>query len=133
MSQDHVETPMSAMRREILLAAHCERERQDKKWGADVGRIPGVGRRHDGSPMTSEDYGLPSEEAAKVREKMWREDGNESLAASAVEELAEAISCGDDEVKMRGEVLQLLALCVKWVEGIDLRAAKRAERCPSEP
>ena len=119
-------------RRSIFVEIDAERRRQDEKWGANVERIPSVGRRLDGSLMSCGDYGLPSEEGAQIREKIWRENGNESLAASAVEELAEAVSCGDDERAMRAEVMQLAALCVKWIEGIDRRTEEKERRVDRE-
>lgn len=119
-------------RRSIFAEIDAERRRQDEKWGANVERIPSIGRRLDGSLMSCGDYGLPSEEGAQIREKIWRENGNESLAASAVEELAEAVSCGDDEREMRAEVMQLAALCVKWIEGIDRRAEEKERRVDRE-
>lgn len=117
---------------QVFSLARDERERQDEKWGRDVERIASAAKNSsDGKPMTCEQYGLPSQDAARAFEHKHRHAGNESFVATALEELCEIVDAtiadeaSGGERKTKGEVLQLLAVCVKWYQAITRRENAR--------
>ena len=112
---------------DILLDIAAERGRQDAKWGANVEVIPSLGKHPEtGARFTVADYGIPSEQDAKALEQRERARGNESFAATAIEELSETVAAAlldpnDDSEELEKEVLQLAAVMVKWLQAIRRR------------
>ena len=106
----------------------AERARQDAKWGEQnhpsfdtvlMDRVGGC------TPQRMcEEYEIPSEMRAKYL--CQSADRDVTWPHIAVEELCEAVSTLDEK-NLRGELVQLAAVVVQWIECIDRRAASSAE------
>jgi len=69
----------------------------------------------------AEEYEIPTEWRAKFKTDNKFNMGQVTHADIVIEELAESIACLKDEVKMRGELIQLACTVVKWINAIDKR------------
>lgn len=105
----------------------AERNRQDAKWGEQ--NHPSLdpiltGRNGGASPQRlCEEYEIPSEARAKFKCNEAAEKRVLSWAHIAVEELSEAVSAIDDKTR-RGELIQLAAVIVEWIQSIDRQNKK---------
>jgi hypothetical protein len=99
----------------------AERARQDAKWGQqDHPSIPPIlADRHP--TRWCEEYEIPTEERAKFMCQTAAKRGECTFTHIAVEELSEAVECKDD-AERRGELVQLAAVIVQWIQAIDRRA-----------
>jgi hypothetical protein len=92
-----------------------ERRMQDAKWSADWAKLTklpngtGSDRQRDEADLAKEQ--CDSEFCS----------GRGSFALILLEEVAEALAESDD-VKLRTELVQVAAVCCKWIEAIDRRA-----------
>jgi hypothetical protein len=100
----------------VALEGIDERARQDQKWGeSNHPDMPA------GVKFPSAFYGIPTADAArKACEESFRR-GVGSIAHIFVEEVAEAIEALSNPVYLRGELVQVMAVCGKWIEQIDRR------------
>lgn len=135
---------MGIHQKQAVEAVLAERDRQDKKWGADgLEHIPVVAVvPFTQTPRGTKTYGIPSAKAARAREQKWRSENNESGMAALVEEVSEACEAAvsDSELAARGaehgineeaserELIQVTAYGLKMLEGIYARRAARAQR-----
>jgi hypothetical protein len=112
----------------ILQELKEERILQDSKWGEQnhpsvcpilVNRSGGV----DGLRLCQE-YSITVADTYRSWLKMGR---NMEWATILMEEVAEAIECGGDELSMRQELIQVGAVVVAWIECIDRRLNKDKE------
>jgi hypothetical protein len=115
----------AAMMLAVLGDISAERVKQDAKWGEQnhpsVDTVLASRVVYDAQRMT-EEYEIPSEARAKfLCDENFRR-GVGTWAHIAVEELSEAVSAEGDEVR-RGELVQLAAVVVAWIECIDRRVA----------
>lgn len=118
-----------------------ERSRQDRKWGLqDHPSLDPVilARAHGPADRIPErmaqEYEIPSEARAKFLCSAAAEKSQLTFAHILVEEVAEAIACLRDEQAMRGELIQVAAVAIAWIEAIDRRAgagnaATHADAC----
>jgi len=101
-----------------------ERKRQEEKWGEQ--NHPSLDQvllnrdRGCEPERMCEEYEIPTEARAKFLCSLAEERKQQTFARIAVEELCEAVSA-ESEVRVRAEVVQLAAVCVKWIEAIDRR------------
>lgn len=95
-----------------------ERQRQDAKWG-EQNHPDGTG------PDECPRFFLPSADVARKLCDREHHSGNGTWAHIAVEELCEAVECGD-ATDLRKELVQTAAVLVAWVEAIDRRAIRAA-------
>lgn len=108
----------------------AERQAQIAQWGEQD--YPSVDPVLTGRPggcdavRMGEQYEMPSEVRAKFLCRNAFENGDGTYAHVAVEELAEAICAPTDDLR-RGELVQLAAVCLGWIEAIDRRAARESE------
>lgn len=102
---------------EVLQEVHAERTRQDKKWGQQ--NHPD-GTAPDGVAKAKE----VADAARKVCDYM---AANKKLTWMHIftEEVMEAFA-ETDELKLRTELIQSIAVGVAWVEAIDRRRRARA-------
>jgi len=106
-----------------------ERERQEEKW--DEQNHPSLdqvllNRKGGCTPRRMcEHYEIPEEGRAKAMCEIAHERKETTFAVIVIEELSEAISCLDDEAKMRAELIQCAAVIVNWIGAIDRRSQKR--------
>lgn len=93
-----------------------ERALQDMRWGeSNHPDLPaGVA-----SPCAW--FGIPTADAARQRCEDAFRRGMGSLAHILLEEVSEAIEVAADPAKLRGELVQVQAVCIKWIETIDRR------------
>jgi hypothetical protein len=107
----------------ILQEIAEERERAAAKWGAQ--NYPSVPALRGGSSLARAlvpaCVGLEHEDAAKRRCDQAFADGEGTWAHVAAEELSEAV-CAPDERLRRGELVQLAAVIVGWIQCIDRHA-----------
>lgn len=109
----------------VLDEVRQERARQEEKWG--VQRHPSLDltllKREGGCTpeRMAEHFEIPSEARGKFLCQNAYANGEGTWAHIAIEEMAEAVGCMDDERKMREELIQLAAVAVAWVEDIDRR------------
>jgi hypothetical protein len=98
-----------------------ERQRQDEKWGPNQ-------QHTDIRPGWSNfNYGLPTARIAKITTDQRAEDGKDTWTDILVEELCEAIeeAAKGDQVALRTELVQVAAVCAKWIEDLDARYSAR--------
>jgi len=99
-----------------------ERARQDKIWGEQ--RHPSFDQallQREPQRM-AERYEIPTEARAKWLCQTMAARGECTYADIALEEFAEVVAtCGEDETETRGELVQLAAVVVQWIEAIDRR------------
>jgi len=67
-------------------------------------------------------YGIPTERAAKETVARATKEGRLTWADVLLEEFAEAVAATDD-VARRGELVQVAAVALAWIECIDRRSA----------
>lgn len=100
----------------ILVEIAAERSRQVAKWGdgmpgggfGDTGRIADRIVRDDLQQRCSEAQA----------------DGRETLRDVLTEEVSEVLAERPGSAKQRAELVQVAAVCVKWIEGIDAAAVR---------
>jgi hypothetical protein len=101
----------------VLLEVLDERYRQDARWG-EQNHPDGTG------PDVVWAFTGPASwvrESAKATTDRMAEAGVVTWRDIALEEFAEAIA-EEDAAALRGELVQLAAVCVQWVQAIDRRA-----------
>lgn len=101
----------------VLEDVRAERARQDAKWGTDrIATLPdGTGRSGDATEA----------EARKIACDVARREGDITYRHVLEEEVAEALA-ETDPALLRAELVQVAAVAVKWIQGIDMRAASPA-------
>jgi hypothetical protein len=123
------DAPDPAPVRRVLDDVATECRHQDEKWGQqDLPNILGpiiptadLGKRRIYAAAL---YGIPTADAARQRCDSAAAAGCVTWGHVAVEELAEAIEAAlVSEQDCRAEVVQLSAVCQRWVESIDRRSA----------
>lgn len=118
-----------------LSAISRERDAQDEKWGVGTGPQYNVdpkvieGLSGDAAVATIADaYGIPTAAAAKASCDAAAREGDATWADILVEELCEAIEaaalhdCAPSAERLaalRGELVQVAAVAVKWIERLD--------------
>lgn len=108
-------------RAEIFAEVEAERQRQHAKWGVqDLPSVPSL-RRFKTRDAACIMLGIPTEEGAKFLCNEALRLGHCTYAHIVVEELSEAVSAPNDATR-RGELVQLAACVVQWIEAIDRRA-----------
>lgn len=107
-----------------------ERKKQDARWGADVERIQSAIINEYGEMIYDAKDLLPKQSVVKQLEEKLRSRGQESFVMTALEELVESAEAAEDdfaasvangdptEAKTFGEVVQLAAVTVKWLQAI---------------
>jgi hypothetical protein len=93
-----------------------ERGAQDRKWGESNHLDVPVGVKF---PCAF--FGIPSAEAARLHCETAFRTGTGSNAHILLKEVSEAIEAARDPVYLRAELVQVMAVCMKWVEQIDRR------------
>lgn len=117
-------------RKDILGEVRDERLRQDAKWGQQ--NHPSLDlvllNRQGGctEERMAEHYGIPSATVARQSCDLWFARKEGTWGHILVEEVAEVISCLDDEEAMREELIQTAAVCLNWVEYIDRKKENHA-------
>lgn len=110
----------------VLCEVAAERARQASKWGPqDYPSLCQALLQRDGgcSPnRMAEEYEIPSESRAKFLCDTAFDRGEGTYAHVLVEEVSEAV-CAMDDATIRGELVQVAAVAVAWVEAIDRRLA----------
>lgn len=96
--------------RAALYAIELERERQDRKWG-EQNHPDGTGVQYEAMAAMSRD---DCDRAHR--------DGEGTWVDILQEEFYEAL-CETDPLKLRAELIQVVAVGVAWIEAIDRRAA----------
>jgi len=99
----------------------AERVRQDEKWGQqNLPHVdPVLAQRGASHQRIAEEHEIPTADRAKFICQTAADRGQCSWTAIAVEELSEAVEAHNDPVALRGELIQLAAVVVQWVEAID--------------
>ena len=106
----------------IFEEIRIERQKQNDKWGEQ--NHPCLDEtllKRQGGCTTQrmcQEYEIPSEERAKQLCETNFKRGTGTYAHIAIEEMSEVISAFDTQ-KRRGELIQLTAVCVAWIEKID--------------
>lgn len=112
---------------ETIAEVMHEREAQDLKWGeqnhASVDMR--LALRSNPAHRLALEYEIPTEERAKFNEQTAAKRGETTWAHIAIEELAEAVGCGHDDVKRRAELVQMAAVIFAWIDCIDRHKGKR--------
>jgi len=114
----------------ILAEIADERRRQDEKWGPPKD-MPSFDQdlMHRSPERMAEHYEVPTEARAKFTCDTSRRRGECTMAHILVEEVAEVIgSHPDGESATRDELIQVAAVCVKWIRIIDARAPEDVGR-----
>ena len=97
-----------------------EMDRADEKFGEQVS-VPSVSpdalKRAD-LERRVQWYGIPSMQMAKNTTDYRTQQKNLSWADIAVEELSEIV-CAKDDAERREELIQLAAVCQRWIRKID--------------
>ena len=111
----------------------AERQRQDAKWGEKnhPSACPVLtGRMRLDPDRLCEEYEIPTEARAKWLCQTHSKRGDVSWPHIAVEEMSEAVAAFADgaEENGRGELVQLAAVIVQWIECIDRRERARELR-----
>lgn len=97
-----------------------ERAAQDLKWGWEpLPDAPAAVKFHNAY------FGICSEEAAKKNCEHAHRAGGCSLGHVLIEEVAEAIAAIPNPVHLRAELVQVMAVAMKWIEQIDRRQEVR--------
>lgn len=128
-------TPETERRNKIIYELFIERKKQDAKWGEQ--NHPSVDpillkRRGGCTPeRMCEEYGLPSEARSKRACDEAAKRGELTFAHIITEELCEAVSAPDDEAR-RGELVQLGACVLQWIEAIDRRKAQKWKKAAAK-
>lgn len=99
--------------RAVLEEVFQERERQDAKFGPDLGLPDGTGAAHHKELL----------EWVRQRMAQLEKRGRVTFVDVLVEEVAEA-RAESDPVRLRGELVQVAAVAVKWIEAIDQRGGR---------
>lgn len=111
--------------KDVTHEIELERDRQDYKWGEQnhPSVDPVLANRKGGCApdQMCEEYEIPSEARAKAMLRIAVGRGECTYTHIALEELCEAVSCKTDEER-RGELVQLAAVIVAWIQAIDRRA-----------
>jgi hypothetical protein len=95
----------------VLAEVQAERERQDAKWG-EQNLLDGTGG--SGALYVADRYRSVVDEALKTDSATWRD--------VFLEEAYEALAESEPE-RLRAELVQVAAVCVKWIAAIDRRQA----------
>lgn len=93
-----------------------ERAAQDRKWGWKP--IPDA---PPGVKFHNAYFGICTEEAAKKNCDHAMRAGGCSMGHVLIEEVAEAIAAIPNPVQLRAELVQVMAVAMKWIEQIDRR------------
>jgi len=110
----------------IFDQVRAERKRQDEKWGPQS--WPSVDTLLEGRgdmQRLCEEYEIPTENRAKFLCENAFEKKRGTWAHIAIEEMAEVVSAGN-EIDRYKELIQLIAVCVAWVQDIQNRAYAEA-------
>lgn len=99
----------------------AEMGRQDAKWGAHRDH-PSLPPRPPGHAPC--DYDMPAAATIKANVDHDAKRGRSNWLAIALEELCEAAE-SRTERERRGELLQLAAVCMQWIDNIDRRAGRK--------
>ena len=102
------------LRNQILSDINSERERQDIKWGIQT--HPSV--MYPDPENNFSLYGILSEEKSRNLNEEAFSEGRGTWSHIALEEFAESIGCTNEKDR-EGELIQLAAVIVAWIE--DLR------------
>ena len=111
--------PASTLGR-VIAEVCAERARNRARWGEQ--NYPSSASL--GGPGACLLYGIPTERAAKETVARATKDGCLTWADVLLEEFAEAVAATDD-VARRGELVQVAAVALAWIECIDRRAASK--------
>lgn len=104
----------------LVLEIFGELEAQRQKWGEQNHRS--VEDRIECPELRCAAHGIATEMEAKEMCAVAKERHRQSFATIVVEELAEAVSCADDNER-RQELVQLAACVFQWIMAIDRRRA----------
>jgi hypothetical protein len=111
----------------VMVDVLAERQRQDKKWGEQnhPSVDPVLQSRVGGCvpERMCREYEIPCEERAKYLCQTAAAHHECTWTHIALEEFCEAVSAPDDAAR-RGELVQLAAVVVQWIECLDRRAGK---------
>lgn len=101
-----------------------ERRRNLAKWGEQnyPSIQPVLVPRADACRL----YGIPTEAEAKASVEAFAKRGALTWTDVLIEEFAEAVAA-PDETARRGELVQVAAVALAWIECIDRRAAKEGK------
>ena len=115
-------TDMSPELKQALADIVQERWRQDTKFPTQVDLIDNGLIGGNGDEVCCF-HGIPTEAEAKAAYEDAAEVGLESWADVLIEEVAEAIAATaeDSTDNLRTELVQVAAVCVKWIQAIDRR------------
>lgn len=78
-------------------------------------------------------FGIPTGDAARLHCETAFRTGSGSNAHILLEEVSEAIEEAHNPVRLRAELVQVMAVCGKWIETIDRRGALPADDCTCAP
>lgn len=115
----------------ILQEIKEERKRQFEKFG-DQHLLPSVDKVLNNRPggctpeLMCEHYEIPSEPRAKFLCENSQKKRECTFTHIVVEELSESVSAKDDDTR-RGELVQLAACVVQWIEAIDTKYDKEKD------
>lgn len=111
-------SPSWPPRRTILAEVNLERLAQDKRWG-EQNHPDGTGRRIQVT-NDANSAAWKMAELARAATQRAAADGTVTWMQVLREEVAEAFAESDPGA-LRGELVQVAAVCVAWVEAIDRR------------
>ena len=107
---------VTASRFGVLAEVAAERNRQIAKWG------DGMPRGGFGRPVSAWDR--VTVEGAKRRHDAAAERGSCSMRLVLEEEIAEVFAEEPGSLSQRAELVQVAAVCVKWIEAIDAQSVE---------
>lgn len=94
----------------VLHAIHEERERQDIKFPDQRDLLDGTGGERARSVAATAK--AQCDDATAAKRVTWKDVLREEYAEAVAEE---------DPAKLRAELIQVAAVCIKWIEAIDKR------------
>lgn len=103
----------------VLMEVYQERCNQDVKWGTQ--NHPILSTEHIDDPILLRGrhfISLSSETIKSVVDRL-SEEGGLTYFDILMEEIAEAVECGSNEVELREELIQCAAVIVAMIERID--------------
>lgn len=115
-------------RHNLFAEISAERQRQDEKWGDVQERAKFLRSFHpsnvdrDGRVNCS-NYRIPSERLAKLLCNEAYDRGKGDCMRILVEEVCEVAGAGNNNEKLKSELIQVAAVCVFWIELLQFQEA----------